>query len=132
MTLPKTIEVREYDKFEENSQGKTAVRTITEGSFAPSGLRNAMLITTLDIGDTATPIPASPQVNRNSVIIYNLDATKSLYIGNSDVTADAVNGTTSGWLVPPKSYFSTDVTDNIIIYGIVETGTIKVQILEVS
>ena len=132
MTLPKTIEVREYDKFQENSQGKTAVRTITEGDFAPSGLRNGFRITTLSINNVASPIPAVAYLNRNSIMIWNTSTTEILYIGNSDVTPNLSNGTTSGWQVAPRSYFSTDITDNVILYGVVASGSITVQIMELS
>lgn len=110
----------------------TKVIEAITGSFSPSGLRNAFLNTTFDLSTTAQPLPATALTDRNSMIIYNRSTTEILYVGNSDVTADTVNGTTSGWQVEPNSYFPLDITDDIVLYGVYASGTYKVQILELS
>lgn len=107
---------------------------IYEGTVeaTPSGLKIAFRNTTTTLSTTALPLPATALTKRNSIIIYNLSTTEILYIGNSDVTADVVDGITSGWQVAPQSYFSTDITPAITLYGVYATGTHKVQILELA
>ena len=98
----------------------------------PSGLKIAFRNTTLSLSTTAQPLPVVSLNKRNSIIIYNLSTTEVLYIGNSDVTADVVDGITSGWQVSPSSYFSTDITPAITLYGVYANGTHKVQVLELA
>ena len=100
------------------------------GTLSQSGLSENLLITTLVVGDTATLLPASSLTNRKSVNIHNTSATITLYVGNSDVTADTVVGITSGWEVPPKSRKFIDLAKAIDIYGRCPSGesaTIKVE-----
>ncbi len=98
----------------------------------PSGLKTDFEVTTLSVSTTVLALPATPLLKRNSIIIYNLSATEILYMGKSNVTADVVDGITSGWQIAPNSYFSTDITDAIILYGVFATGTHKVQVLELA
>jgi hypothetical protein len=98
----------------------------------PSGLKTDFEVTTLSVSTTVLALPATPLLKRNSIIIYNLSTTEILYMGKSSVTADVVDGITSGWQIAPNSYFSTDITDAIILYGVFATGTHKVQVLELA
>lgn len=97
----------------------------------PSGLRTAFKCTTQTISTTAQALPTIPLDKRNSIVIYNA-STEILYIGNADVTADFIEGTTSGWQVDPKSYFPTDITTDVVLYGIFASGSHKIQILEIA
>lgn len=109
------------------------IRTSATGTFKPTGLQTDFLITTLSVSDTAVALPTTALSNRNSMIIYNTSDTYTLYLGKSNVTADTVNGTTSGWKIFPEGYQAFDITDSIIIYGIMETGvTVTVQVLEIA
>jgi hypothetical protein len=101
------------------------------GSFIPSGLNEAIRVTTMDIGTSALTLPASALSNRNHIKVTNHDEVATLYIGNSNVTADRVIGTTSGDEVPPGESWHMDITDDIVIYGI-STQTIRVKIVEVA
>lgn len=135
LQLPKDRNTREQEKFV-LKDGEVAVRTDTTLSgtieATPGGLSTGFLITTMDIGNTATPIPATPLALRNSLSISNLSETETLYIGpDTAVTADAVNGTTSGWEVPPLGTLNLDAKYTIIIYGITAT-TLKVKVLEIA
>lgn len=106
---------------------------IAEAVFSPSGLSKDYLITVMDVTDVASTVPTAPLVDRNSLIIVNWSMTEKVYIGKSNVTADLVNGTTSGWQIAPLSYFASDVKDSILFYGICEPGkTAKVQVFEVA
>lgn len=137
MALSSGVKDREFQKFCEVN-GETAVRTCTTiegGSIdsTPSGLQNDFKTTTMNVGDVAIPIPATPLVDRNSLSIVNLDSVETLYIGDSNVTADRVVGNTSGWEVGAGETLNFDVKDTIIIYGRCETGkTILVKVLEAS
>lgn len=99
----------------------------------PSGLRTAGKVTTLDVTTTAAVLPATALTDRNAMSVHNLSTTTTVYIGfDSGVTADAVNGTTSGWELGPGEFFNTDITDGIFLYAIVSTGTAKVKVMELS
>lgn len=137
MTLSASVKDREYNKFCEVG-GETAVRTCTTiegGSIeaTPSGLQNSFRTTTMVISDTATPIPAVALTDRNSLSIANLDSAETLYVGDSNVTADRVVGITSGWEVGAGETLNFDVKDSIILYGRCETGkSITIKVLEAS
>jgi hypothetical protein len=122
----------ELDKFDTNDAGETVVRTTATGEFSPTGLKNGQRITTLSVGTTATALPATPLAERNAIAIYNKSATEILYVGNSDVTADTVIGTTSGWEIDPLSYYQLDVTGNIVIYGRYASGSELIKVKEIS
>jgi hypothetical protein len=92
------------------------------GEFSVSGLREAIRTTTMTVSDTAIPLPAVALTNRNSITIVNFSTTEILYIGNSNVTADRVVGVTSGYEVNPGEGFNLDITDDIVLYGVFETG----------
>lgn len=109
---------------------------ITDGTVdaVPGGLRNAFLVTTLDMTDTAGTIPGTALTDRNAVSIHNLSTSVTIYIGPANtVTADRVNGTTSGWELGPGEFFNLDVTDNIPLYGICPSGqSAQVKVMELS
>lgn len=96
----------------------------------PSGLRTSIKNTTLSIGTTAVPIPAIALSNRNSINVYN-KGTSILYVGPSNVTADD-NASTGGWEVEANSYFSLDITDGIVLYGIRATLSEAVKVMELA
>lgn len=103
------------------------------GEFTPTGLHTAILVTTLDVPDTAVPLPTTAYTGRNSMVVHNKSATDTLYVGPATVTADNVIGTTSGHEVGPGETFAIDIQDDIILYGRAETGkTIRVKITEVA
>lgn len=118
------------------TSGKICRRVcIDEGSisatFTPSGLSTAFVITTLDVTDTAALIPPTPLSGRNTVSIFNTSI-ETVYLGPTNaVTADRVNGTTSGWELGPLENINFDYKDSVGIYAIAETGkTIKIKIME--
>lgn len=109
-----------------------ALRTSATGTFTPSGLQTNIRTTTLDVSTTAQLLPTIALENRNSLIVYNSSQTDKLYLGGSDVTADMVLGTTSGYELAPQSFFNIDITDDIVLYGIVSNGTVRVKVTEVA
>ena len=138
MSLPDGVRQREYNKFVLDGENKTAVNTVVSsgtisGSFSPSGLNVALKVTTLTVGDTATALPVTALTSRNSISIQNKSTTQIVYIGDINVTADTVVGTTSGYELLPGSFFNVDVTPNITIYGRCESGqSALLKILELA
>jgi hypothetical protein len=111
----------------------TNILNVISGTFAQSGLTKELKNTTMTITDVATEIPATPLTDRNAIAIFNKHASQTLYIGNSDVTADTVDGKTSGWEIDPNSYIQLDIRDTITLYAVFPTGESgKVKIMEVA
>lgn len=104
------------------------------GSFVSSGLKTDFLITTEEITDSASTVPAGGNLtDRNAIAITNLDETETIYLGKATVTADSVNGTTSGWEIAAGETFQLDVTDAITLHARAETGKIiKIKVFEVA
>lgn len=103
------------------------------GEFTTSGLSQTIKVTTLDVGDTESALPATALAERNSMLILNTSTTDTLYIGPTGVTADSVVGTTSGHEIAPENSFAIDITDGITLFGIAETGkTIRVKVTELA
>jgi hypothetical protein len=135
MGVPASVRQREYNKFVPDSNGDTAVNTVISGGsvgFTPSGLDIGLRITTLTVGDTATALPATAFSNRESISIQN-KGTVTVYLGNSDVTADTVVGTTSGYELLPGGFFNIDITPDIVLYGRCASGqSAIIKILEIA
>lgn len=110
------------------------IRTTATGTFTLSGLQNGGRVTTMTVGDTAIPLPATPLAARNAISIRNLSSTDKLYIGYSTaVTADRVVGVTSGDEIDPDAGFNVDITDEVILYGICESGkSVMIKVHELS
>lgn len=108
-----------------------AIQNSISGEVTPSGLRISMRVTTLLVGTTATPLPATPLSGRNSMKVTNHSASQILYLsGDPLMTADRVVGTTSGDELPPGESFAIDIKDTIILYGryaAIETQPTKVM-----
>ena len=118
--------------FKDPSDGLWYRRTTASGTFSPTGLTTELKITTMTIGDTATKIPLSALGDRNALALHNKGAV-TLYIGNSDVTADSAVGTTSGWEVESNSFLNLDIRDTIEIYGRCEAGqSVTVKLMELA
>lgn len=110
------------------------IRTSATGTFSPTGLSTGFLVTTMTVGDTAIEIPSTPLTARNSLEIHNLSLTTTVFIGpDNAVTADRVNGSTSGKEVPANSVWNIDVTDAIVLWGICPTGeSAQIKVMEIA
>lgn len=132
--LPQNLNTNESAKFELDNNGYVRVRTSATGNFTFSGLSTALKNTTMLISSTAVQAPPSPLANRNSLTIFNLSATTTIFLGNSDVTADtpvSYPDYTWGQEIPPRSYWNVDITNNIVVYLRCKTGeTAYVKITE--
>jgi hypothetical protein len=121
----------ELDKFDTNQAGETIIRTSAEGTFTPTGLKTAIKITGTTVSTSATPLPATAQIGRNSLSIQNKSSTQTLYVGPSNVTADN-DPSKGGWEVPPLSNVNFDITEDVILYGVFPTTPELVKVLEIS
>jgi hypothetical protein len=81
---------------------------------------------TTTVTTSATAIPATALVGRESITIRNIDSgTTTVYVGGSDVT------TANGYpLDSANPAISIDIDDSVVIYGIVSAGTASVRSLE--
>lgn len=136
MAIPCGRQQRELNKFIEDPSGETAVNTVISGGsvgFTPSGLDKGFRVTTLIVTETAGALPLFPFAERESISIHNKSETQTIFIGNSNVTADTVVGVTSGYELLPGGFFNVDITPDIILYGRTTTGsTAFVKILEIA
>jgi hypothetical protein len=131
--LTEALNDLEQKKFEVDDNNDVRIRTTSTGTYTPTGLKTGLKITTMEITDVATPIPLAAFNQRNSISIYNKDSVNTVYVGPSNVTADTVIGTTSGWEMDAGSYLNFDITDSIIIYAICESGkTAIIKVLEIA
>jgi hypothetical protein len=131
MTLPRAIDDREYQKFEEVA-GEPHVRVTGagfSGSFSQSGLTIAGLHTEVTIDDVSwTPLPATPQVNRNAIGIQN-------YTG-FDLKINFINTPPgyTGMRIPDANEKYYGIKDTIIVYAKAEAGSgpITIDVEELS
>lgn len=126
-------ETRENRKFVEDTNGDVAVRTLTEvigaieGSFAPSGLKNAGRVTVVQVNSsTWTALPLVPLTDRNAMSVQNESDIK-VKINYSDSVSGFEGMTIYG---SGERYY--DVKDTITLYGKCETGTVDLNVEELS
>lgn len=129
--LPKTVEDREFGKFELNDDGKVTVRTTTSGTLTgeirPTGLNNGGRVTVVEIVSFEwRAIPAVPLADRNAIGIQNASA-QDIKV-NFDPSVVAFEGMTIG----PESERTYDITDQIIVYARCSTGTVNINVEEIS
>lgn len=90
------------------------------------GVLSGSLVT---ITTSPTPIPATALSNRRSMFFYN-GSVSTVYIGGSDVASSGAN---QGFPVFTSTTSPTlDASKNLILYGIVASGTAIVNVLEIS
>jgi len=117
--------------FVNDDQGHVARNVqIGGGNVTPGGVRNAIRNSVIQITDSATAIPITALSPRNSYTLHNKSDEDTIYIGNSDVTADTVVGSnTSGYELDPGSRLNVDIAETVTLYGRCESG--KSAILKV-
>ena len=79
--------------------------------------------TAVTVTTAATLIPTTALTGRRSTVIHNNGAVV-VYLGNSSVT------TADGLPISPNEKFSLDLDANVLLYGIVVTGTCELRVLE--
>lgn len=131
MPLSTDIQDREFDKFQLNGSGLTAVRTVTEGTLTgeikPTGLNTGGRVTEVTLNSFSwTALPLTPLADRNAIAIQNPSGIEiKLNFDNS--VAGYV-----GMIVGDGSERTYDIKDTIIIYGKAQTGSPKVNVEEIA
>jgi hypothetical protein len=130
-TLPKSIQDREYEKFDLNDAGEVVVRTTlsgeVSGEFSPSGLKISGKVTEVVLSDTAwTALPPVPLTNRNAINIQNYSGTQIKLNFDPSITGYV------GIIVNDQSERNYDIKDSILIYAKAELGNPVIIIEEVS
>lgn len=132
MPLPKSIQDREYEKFDLNDDGDVVVRTTlageVSGTFQPSGLKVAGRVTEVVLSDSAwTPLPpGGALINRNAINIQNYDTGTQIKINFVD------NVGYTGVIINEQSERNYDITDQIQLYARAEIGAPVIIVEELS
>ena len=80
------------------------------------------------VPSTPTVIVPSALVDRAGLVLKNNDTTKRMYIGFTSGEAN----TTSGYPISPGESIGIDMAAGVAIWGVAESGTIDVRILEAN
>lgn len=131
MSLPKTLQDREFEKFDVNGDGDVIVRTSLTGDitgeFTPTGLKNGGRVTEVTLSDsawTALP-PGGALLNRNAINIQNYSGSqiKINYVSNVGYI---------GTLINDNSERNYDITEHIQLYARAEIGAPVIILEEIS
>tara|TARA_R110000868_G_scaffold132464_6_gene343579 strand:- start:290 stop:673 length:384 start_codon:yes stop_codon:yes gene_type:complete len=127
MTLPQNIVDREYAKFQEDEAGLVRIRTITEGSLRPQGLRTGGRITEVTINaSTWTALPVTALTDRNALGIQNRSG-QEIKINYDNTTVGYV-----GVYMDDGEQRFYDITDDIQIYAKSSSSSCAVVVEEIS
>lgn len=100
----------------------------TEVDIVP--LKISHKTTVVVVGTTAEALPATALSGRKSMIIQNVSTT-AVYLGNADVVANETDTGNGGMqLQSDGDSVSLDFSDDMVVYGIVATGTGTVVVWE--
>ena len=129
--LPKDVQTREWAKFELDDNNEVAVRTKTTGTLTgeirPSGLNNAGRVTEVTINSaTWTALPPKALTARNAIGIQHVSAQ------DIKVNFDPLVSGFIGMVIASGSERTYDITDSIIIYAKCTTGSVVVNVEEIS
>lgn len=129
MALRNTISDREYDKFELNDDGKTAVRITgaLTGELKPSGLNVGGRVSEVTVTSAGwTPLPAVPLAQRNAIAIQNLSQVEIKVNFDNSVLGYV------GMVISDGSERTYDISDQIIIYARAQSGSATLNIEEIA
>jgi hypothetical protein len=90
-----------------------------------SPLNSAIKSTAVTVTTSATQIPATALTSRKSVSIYN-NSSETVYLGDSGVTV------AQGSPLKQDASIEIDLGPDLVVYGIVNSGTADVRIAELS
>lgn len=97
--------------------------------FRPVGLTIGGLITHVALTAAAwTPLPATPLADRNSILVQNISGNGGVVLWNYSASAPA----TEGIRIEDGGYKATILSDTIIVYGRMLSGTGTVCVDEVA
>jgi len=87
------------------------------------GIKSRILSSAVTISTTATAIPSTALVGRQSILVKNTGSA-DIYLGPSGVT------TANGYPLAAGAEVSIDLGEKVVLYGIVASGTETVRIIE--
>lgn len=127
MALSCSVEDREFNKFTEDSNGDTCVRTCGEFDAVPAGLNTAGKITEITLASGSwTALPATALVGRNGVGVQNPTGIEI------KLNYDSGEAGFIGWSVKPNGEFFIDIKDGVTIYAKAASGAPTVTVMEVA
>jgi len=91
-------------------------------------LENGIDQNTISVTTTATALPTTALVGRKSMIVKNVSSATTVYLGDSDVTADTT--ATGGLQLKYGETFQIDLDEYTTLYGIVASSTASVNVFE--
>lgn len=120
----------EKAKFDIDDGNDVIVRTSAKGTFTVAGMVD-FLVTTQDITDVASELPAIAMAGRKSISIINISG-DPVFIGpTSAVSATNDLGTNAGWPISSNGYLNFDLAGIVKIFAIAEAGkTVRLKIKE--
>lgn len=90
-------------------------------------LRGFLHSTAVTVTTSLTPLPGEVLVNRRSIIVFNNDASNTVYIGGSEMSSS------DGLPVLAQTYSPViDAGPRMIVYGMTASSTANVRVLEAS
>lgn len=98
------------------------------GLRVSSKAETAVLQQVVTVGTTASPLPATPLANRESIMIQMLSGGQ-LYVGSATVTN---SGATRGIRLGNGGFVNLDVSDDVDVYGVADAAGREVALLEVA
>lgn len=103
------------------------------GSFTPSGLTVEGHTECFPVTTTASLVPPTALTGRNHILVHNTSETDILYVGfSASVIAARTTGPNSGKEVYPGEEWGVDITDDILLYGIVASGSVQIKTTELA
>ena len=109
------VNTMEKGKFLKDTSNEIAVRT--KGELTPTGLTTGGLITAVSLTTSWAALPSTALTNRNTLSIQNQSDNGGTIIINY------TNSGSNGWRIYDGGYKEIPITDDIIIYGRMITGT---------
>lgn len=105
------------------------INTSASGEFATSGLKTSGIHTKVLVNSTSwTALPSNPLLDRNAIAIQNNDESINVKV-NYDNTVSGFEGMTIRKNGGERQY---DIKDTIIIYAKAESGSVHLDVEELS
>lgn len=125
--LPSALQDRELKKFDLNEDGDVIVRTSVAGTIKVSGLNVAGRVTEVTLVDFEwRALPVSALANRNALAIQNVSGSEIKLNYDPLVTGYV------GIAMPNGRERTYDISQNIVLYGKSQSGSVVINVEEIS
>lgn len=121
----------DYRKLKTNANDELLAYIVNglTGTFKPSGLNVGGLITHVPLTDGSwTAVPTSALADRNNIVVQNISGNGGVVLWNYSNTAPA----TEGFRIEDGGHKSVGITDDILVYCRMLSGTGEVCVDEVA